>query len=151
MDAVALGFRDGVFDVVACIQNGIAAFDVDQTALMREAVRVTRPGGILLFSSYAAAFWPERLDWFHRQAAEGLIGEIDPARTGDGVITCKDGFRATTATPDDFRRLAATLDLNATIQEVDASSLFCEVRVGSDNGTSRERKASDEWHAETLR
>jgi len=129
MDAITLGFRDGAFDVVTCIQNGISAFGVDRTALMREAVRVTRPGGTVLFSTYAAVFWPDRLDWFRRQAAEGLIGEIDPARTCGGVITCKDGFRATTATPDDFRRLAATLNLTATIQEVDASSLFCEIRA----------------------
>ena len=52
MDAAALGFRDRVFDVVVCIQNGISAFKVDRRALIAEAIRVTRPGGSVLFSSY---------------------------------------------------------------------------------------------------
>jgi len=45
MDASALTFGDEVFDVVLCIQNGICAFAVDPENLVREAVRVLRPGG----------------------------------------------------------------------------------------------------------
>lgn len=36
MNAVELGFYDGRFDVVICIQNGISAFRVDQRKLIRE-------------------------------------------------------------------------------------------------------------------
>ena len=46
------------------------------------AVDVTRPGGRVLFSSYAEAFWDHRLAWFRLQAREGLLGEIDEAATG---------------------------------------------------------------------
>jgi ubiquinone/menaquinone biosynthesis C-methylase UbiE len=126
-DAARLGGRDNLFDVVACIQNGISAFHVEPRELVAEAVRVTRPGGTVLFSSYAEAFWEERLAWFEAQAAEGLVGEIDYERTGDGVIACKDGFTATTVAPEDFRALAASLGLAARVEEVDASSLFCEI------------------------
>jgi len=129
MDAVALAFRNNVFDVVACIQNGISAFGVDRRALVAEAVRVTRPGGIALFSSYAPAIWPERLRWFELQAAEGLIGAIDRSRTGGGVIVCRDGFKAGTVGPDEFCDIAASLGVTATIEEVDASSVFCGYMV----------------------
>ena len=129
MDAVRLGFGDRQFDLVICIQNGISAFQVDQRQLLAEAIRVTRCGGRALFSSYAAGFWPERLAWFRRQADEGLLGEIDEAATGDGVIVCKDSFRATTLSPEDFRRLAAEVGIAARIFEVDGSSLFCELLV----------------------
>ena len=77
MDAVQLGFRDKVFDVVVCIQNGISAFHVNQKELIRESIRVAKPGGIVLFSSYSAKFWDARLEWFERQSEAGLLGEID--------------------------------------------------------------------------
>jgi 2-polyprenyl-6-hydroxyphenyl methylase/3-demethylubiquinone-9 3-methyltransferase len=139
MDAARLGLRDRAFDLTLCLQNGISAFAVDPLALAREAVRVTRPGGAVLLSSYAARFWPERLAWFEAQAARGLIGEIDRAATGDGVIVCKDGFRATTVGPDGFARLAQQLGLAARIDEVDGSSLFCRLEVpGLEPGGDRE-------------
>ncbi|UCD74375.1 MAG: methyltransferase domain-containing protein [Phycisphaerales bacterium] len=127
MDATDLKFADGRFDMVICIQNGISAFHVDKRKLIGEAVRVTRSGGMALFSSYAAKFWPHRLEWFRIQAAHGLIGEIDEEATGDGVIRCKDGFAATTIDPDEFASLTASLGLQANITEVDDSSIFCEI------------------------
>ncbi len=129
MDAARTGFRDGAFDLVLCIQNGVSAFHVDPCALVAEAVRVTRPGGTTLFSSYAAGFWEARLEWFEAQAAAGLIGEIDREETRDGVIACRDGFRATTVDAAGFRRLVAPLGIEPRILEVDGSSLFCEIAV----------------------
>jgi 2-polyprenyl-6-hydroxyphenyl methylase/3-demethylubiquinone-9 3-methyltransferase len=127
MDAVALGFRDGQFDLVACVQNGISAFHVDQRRLIAEAVRVTRPGGRVLFSSYLESFWPERIAWFRIQADHGLLGEIDESASGDGVIVCTDGFRATTVSPGQFADLARGIDGAVMMHEVDGSSLFCEI------------------------
>jgi 2-polyprenyl-6-hydroxyphenyl methylase/3-demethylubiquinone-9 3-methyltransferase len=129
MNAVCLGFRDRVFDVTLCIQNGISAFAVDQAGLLREAVRVTRPSGTVLFSSYAARFWPHRLEWFEVQSAHGLIGPIDHDQTKNGLIVCTDGFRATTVSPEGFRSLAAEVGQDPTIVEVDGSSVFCEIVV----------------------
>ena len=127
MDAARLGFRDNAFDLTACLQNGISAFKVDRLELIKEAARVTRPGGRVMFSSYSEKFWPDRLDWFRRQSDEGLLGEIDDEKTGDGVIVCKDGFRATTLTAEQFLALTSRLNLRAEIVEVDESSLFCEI------------------------
>jgi len=129
MDAVSMSFANNAFDLTACIQNGISAFKVNQTELIKEAIRVTRPGGIVLFSSYAEKFWNDRLAWFQLQADESLLGEIDYNKTGDGVIICKDGFKATTVTPQNFRRLTDELDIDCQIIEVDNSSLFCRIVV----------------------
>jgi SAM-dependent methyltransferase len=133
MNAVQPAFRDRVFDCVICIQNGISAFHVDQQALIRESVRVTKPGGTVLFSSYSDKFWEERLGWFHIQSEAGLLGEIDDERTGDGVIVCKDGFTATTVAPGEFLALTSGLNLEVRIVEVDESSLFCELTIGHHN------------------
>jgi 2-polyprenyl-6-hydroxyphenyl methylase/3-demethylubiquinone-9 3-methyltransferase len=130
MNAAMLGFGTGSFDVVVCIQNGVSAFHVDRRRLVEEATRVTRAGGRTLFSSYAAAFWDDRLEWFRHQAAAGLLGEIDEVATGNGVIVCRDGFRATTVSPDEFAALAAAVGVPATVTEVDGSSVFCEMQPG---------------------
>ncbi len=129
MDALALGIRDATFDVAACLQNGVSAVGADPAALLAEALRVTRPGGRVFFSSYAARFWVERLRWFELQAAHGLVGEIDYGATGAGTIVCRDGFRATTVTPEEFHALAAALGCRATVTEVGGASVVCEVRV----------------------
>jgi len=129
MDAASMGFAGRAFDLTICIQNGISAFHVDRAALFKEAVRVTRSGGAVLFSSYAAEFWKDRLEWFEAQAAHGLIGPIDREATGDGVIVCRDGFRAATVSEEELRTLATALGLEPHITVVDRSSLFCEALV----------------------
>jgi SAM-dependent methyltransferase len=129
MDAVALALADGTFDLVICVQNGIAAFGVDKRKLIEEAIRVTRPGGTVLFSTYSEKFWDHRLAWFRIQASHGLIGELDPLATGDGVIACKDGFRAETVSPEGLQSLLPGRHRPPRITEVDASSLFCEITV----------------------
>jgi 2-polyprenyl-6-hydroxyphenyl methylase/3-demethylubiquinone-9 3-methyltransferase len=127
MDASGLGFRDRTFDCVVCIQNGISAFHVDQRALISESVRVTKPGGVVLFSSYSDKFWKQRLGWFELQSKAGLLGEIDYAKTRGGLIVCRDGFMATTVRGEDFLALTANLNADVRIEEVDESSLFCEI------------------------
>ena len=127
MDASQMSFRSCVFDVVFCIQNGISAFGVDKKGLIAEAVRVTKDNGIILFSSYSPKIWEARLEWFRRQSLFGLIGEMDEEKTCDGTIVCKDGFRATTVSSDQFVELFDEFGLNASVIEVDESSIFCKV------------------------
>ena len=127
MDAVQLAFRDQIFDRVICIQNGISAFHVNQQDLIRESIRVTKPGGTIFFSSYSANSWKDRLEWFRLQSEAGLLGEIDHEKTRNGVIVCKDGFTATTVWPHQFLSLTAEFNVDTRIAEVDESSLFCEI------------------------
>ncbi|UCG27161.1 MAG: hypothetical protein JSV24_09310, partial [Bacteroidales bacterium] len=85
--------------------------------------------GIVLFSSYSEKIWEERLNWFRIQAEHGLIGEIDFNLTKNGVIVCKDGFRAVTYSSEDFIRLASNFNVTSQIHEIDRSSIFCEMIV----------------------
>ena len=127
MNALHLAFCDRTFDLVACIQNGISAFHVNQKELIQESIRVTKPGGTVLFSSYSDKFWNDRLEWFRLQSEAGLLGELDPGKTGDGVIVCKDGFTGTTVRPEQFLSLTAGLNVDVQLVEIDESSLFCEI------------------------
>jgi 2-polyprenyl-6-hydroxyphenyl methylase/3-demethylubiquinone-9 3-methyltransferase len=134
MDALETGFRDGEFDLTACVQNGIAAFGVDRERLLGEALRVTRPGGLALFSTYDERFWPERLAWFEAQSRAGLLGPIDHDRTGGGVIVCADGFRAGMLKPEELRALCARVGVEPEIIEVDGSSVFCVIERRAGEG-----------------
>ncbi len=127
MDASQMAFRSCTFDAVFCIQNGISAFGVNKKRLIAESIRVTKDNGAILFSSYSPKIWQDRLEWFRKQSQFGLIGEIDEEKTCDGTIVCKDGFRATTVSTDQFIELSNEFGLNASIIEVDESSIFCKV------------------------
>ena len=129
MNVKSLKFNDQMFDVVIAIQNGISAFHVDPHDLIRESLRVTKDGGKVLLSSYSENIWEARLDWFLEQSKEGLLGEIDLKRSGEGVIVCKDGFKATTYTSEDFMKFSSELRLESTIEEVDKSSIFFIIYV----------------------
>lgn len=127
-DAARLAFGPRSFDRVVCIQNGISAFHVERSSLLSEVIRVLRPTGAALFSTYSERFWSDRMHWFELQAAAGLIGEIDWEHTGNGTIVCRDGFTATTETEESFRLLTADLAVEVDCEEVDESSLFFLVK-----------------------
>ena len=134
MNALTLGVRDATFDVTVCLQTGVSAVGADPHELLTEALRVTRPGGRMFLSSYAERFWGERLRWFELQAAHGLVGAIDYSATGGGTIVCRDGFRATTMTPEAFQTLAKALGCTATVTEVAGAAVVCEIRVPREGG-----------------
>ena len=127
MSADRLAFSEAVFDAVLCIQNGISAFGVDRQRLVAEAVRVTRRGGVILFSTYSPRIWPDRLEWFRAQSRAGLLGELDETCSRDGTIVCEDGFRSQAVSDPEFRTLFETVDQEVAFCEVDGSSLFAEV------------------------
>ncbi|MCL2073714.1 MAG: class I SAM-dependent methyltransferase [Marinilabiliaceae bacterium] len=127
MNAVELAFHADIFDVTICVQNGISAFNEDPYLLLTETLRVTKKGGILLFSSYSDKIWQNRLHWFQIQSEEKLLGEIDYAKTKNGIIVCKDGFKAITYSENDFLTLASKFNVDVIIHEVDDSIIFCEI------------------------
>ena len=127
MDAYRTSFDDGAFDAVVCVQNGICAFGGDPVTLLQEALRVSRRGGRLVFSTYADAFWDDRLAWFEAQAAEGVVGPVDRAASRDGFIVCTDGFRSGRITPDGLHDLCRRVGVEGGVTEVDGSSVFLEI------------------------
>ena len=56
-------------------------------------------------------------------------GDADTWTERDGVIVCRDGFRAVTWDEAGFRALVEPLGLAPRFVEVDGSSLFCELRL----------------------
>jgi 2-polyprenyl-6-hydroxyphenyl methylase/3-demethylubiquinone-9 3-methyltransferase len=129
MNAGTLGFQSNMFDAVVCIQNGISVFRVESHSLVKEVIRVTRSGGVVLFSTYAPQFWYHRLQWFRLQAEEGLIGDIDEDKTREGIIVCKDGFKATTFSQKSLLRLFSGSVTTLQTAEIDQSSIFLRAVV----------------------
>jgi 2-polyprenyl-6-hydroxyphenyl methylase/3-demethylubiquinone-9 3-methyltransferase len=127
MSAAVTGFQSNSFDIVFCIQNGLSAFKMPPNKLILETMRLVKPGGTALFSSYSQNFWDYRLDWFIRQSRAGLVGAIDYNKTKNGIIHCKDGFTATTFSEADFTDLCSDMFLLCKTHEIDNSSIFCEV------------------------
>jgi 2-polyprenyl-6-hydroxyphenyl methylase/3-demethylubiquinone-9 3-methyltransferase len=129
MNANKLLFPAESFDIVLCLQNGISAFHINRKVLVREAIRVVRYGGLVLFSTYAEKFWNDRIEWFRIQSGAGLLGRIIPEKTGHGTIVCDDGFTAYTLNSLDFIRLTEDIpDITVNMEEVDESSLFCVIK-----------------------
>jgi len=126
-DASKQCFNDNSFDKVLCLQNGLSAFHIDKKSLIKESLRVVKPGGLLLFSSYSYKIWDARLEWFEKQSDAGLLGKIDYEKTKDGIIVCEDGFSATTINESEFHNLMDGLDVEYNLVEIDKSSLFCKI------------------------
>ena len=125
MDAGKLTFSANTMDIVCCLQNGIASFGTDQRKLIKEAVRVTKPGGCAIFSTFSEKFWDHRLKWFMLQSKAGLIGELDPEKTKNGHIVSRDGFTASTINPRKFIELTRWIrGIKVNVKEVDDSCLF---------------------------
>ncbi|GMQ64148.1 class I SAM-dependent methyltransferase [Vallitalea maricola] len=123
MDVHNLQFEEK-FDVVLCLQNGLSAMKIKSTDLIEKILKMVMSGGKIFFSTYSEKFWEYRLMWFEEQADKGLIGELDYDKSKDGVIICKDGFKATTHTQKDLEEIGDLSGYDYKIHEVDESSVF---------------------------
>lgn len=123
MDAHNLHFQE-LFDVALCLQNGLSAMKVEPIEFVKKIMDLLSNGGKAFFSSYSAKFWDHRLAWFQEQSEKGLLDEIDIEKTKDGIIICKDGFRATTHSPEDMDRIGKASGFAYEVTEVDKSSVF---------------------------
>lgn len=125
MDAHEMHF-DETFDVILCLQNALSAMKAD-SRVIQNIIQLLAPGGKVYFSTYSEKFWDWRLKWFEEQVSKGLLGEIDYQQTKDGIIVCKDGFKAITHSPEDLKAIGDLIGLPYKITEVDESSLFLVV------------------------
>ena len=124
MDAHNIDY-DSCFDAVLCLQNGLSAIRADvPEAFAAKVIRALKIGGKAYFSTYHPNFWEQRVAWFQEQARKGLIGELDVEKTKNGVIICKDGFRATTHSITDLEKIGRSTGCLWQIHEVDDSSIF---------------------------
>lgn len=124
MDAHDINY-DSCFDAVLCLQNGLSATRAEVPEVFAaKAVKALKKGGEAYFSTYHPNFWEQRVAWFEEQARKGLIGELDMEKTQNGVIICKDGFRATTHSIADLEKIGRSTNCRWQIFEVDDSSIF---------------------------
>nr|WP_315024993.1 class I SAM-dependent methyltransferase [uncultured Aminipila sp.] len=123
MDVNNLTFEDK-FDVILCLQNGLSAMQVPSQPLIKKIMGMIASGGKAYFSTYSEKFWEHRVMWFQEQIGKGLLGELDLDKTKDGIIICKDGFKAIIHTPDDLKKMGELSGYKYQVQEVDESSVF---------------------------
>ncbi|NLN49073.1 MAG: class I SAM-dependent methyltransferase [Clostridiales bacterium] len=115
---------DCSFDAVLCLQNGLSAMRIEPISYIKQLVNIVKQGGRVFISTYSPKFWEYRLLWFQEQADKGLLGEIDMEKTKNGVIICKDGFRATTHSYDELNAIGEASGFGYEVTEVDDSSIF---------------------------
>lgn len=132
MDVHKMAFNQS-FDVILCLQNGLSAMRAD-SSVIDKSLSLLSPGGKAYFSSYSSNFWKWRLRWFEEQAEKGLLGKIDYTKTKDGVIICKDGFRAITHSPAALREIGEKSGYPYIIDETDESSIFLVITKPENSG-----------------
>lgn len=123
MDAHHLNFQEP-FDVILCLQNGLSAMKLPPEEYIKTLLGLLTADGKVLISSYSPNFWEHRVAWFREQAEKGLLGELDMEHTKNGVIVCKDGFRAVTHSPKEMDQIGKSTGLPYEVTEVDQSSIF---------------------------
>ena len=113
------------FDAVLCLQNGLSAVKAEVPELFAaKTIKALKKGGKAYFSTYHPKFWEQRLAWFQEQSKKELIGELDMEKTQNGIIICKDGFRATTHSIADLEKIGRSTNCLWQIFEVYDSSIF---------------------------
>ena len=113
------------FDAVLCLQNGLSAVKAEVPELFAaKTIKALKKGGKAYFSTYHPKFWEQRLAWFQEQSKKELIGELDMEKTQNGIIICKDGFRATTYSIADLEKIGRSTNCLWQIFEVYDSSIF---------------------------
>lgn len=120
-------FFEQPYEVILCMQNGLSAMRATPEVIDK-ILDILAPGGTAYFSTYSANFWDWRIKWFEEQAMKGLLGELDYDLTKDGVIVCKDGFRSTTQSFEDYQKIGVQCGYAYEIKEVDSSSLFLMIK-----------------------
>ncbi|MCL2548120.1 MAG: hypothetical protein FWE76_03015 [Symbiobacteriaceae bacterium] len=68
-----------------CLQNGLSAMKAEPLSFVGMMLSLLLPGGSAIISTYSEKFWQHRLAWFIKQADKGLLGEIDPKQSRDGI------------------------------------------------------------------
>ncbi len=120
----------GFYDTILCLQNGLSAMKIEPIGYTGILAGLLAPGGRIFISTYSPKFWEYRLLWFEEQSDKGLLGKIDMEKTKDGVIICKDGFRATTHSAEELDAIGKAWGFPYDIIEVDNSSLFLVITKG---------------------
>ncbi|MFQ5664493.1 MAG: class I SAM-dependent methyltransferase [Terriglobia bacterium] len=86
-----LPFADSAFDGVVCAQSTLGLLGEEKLAALREAARVTRPGGRLLFVVYSELSMVPRAEWYTEMHRRGMMAPLDWGRSTPDLLLTEDG------------------------------------------------------------
>lgn len=86
-----LPFQDQAFDAVICPQATLGLLGESKLAAIREAARVVRRAGRLIFTVYSESSVVPRVEWYREMRRRGLMAPIDWARSGPALLITADG------------------------------------------------------------
>lgn len=89
--ASRLPFADASFDAVVCAQNTFGLLGEAKLPTLREAVRVTRPGGRLLLVVYSEFSVVPRIEWYTEENRRGMMAPLDWSRSHAELLVTTDG------------------------------------------------------------
>ncbi len=124
MNADTMSYADCFFNKVICIQNSLSVFKSDPVRIIREFLRVARKNGEIILSVYSGNYWDDHLAWHEIKSRNGLIAEIDYARTKPGRLVCKDGNAFNMLTPEFVSEMANLLKTDLIIEKVNERCSF---------------------------
>jgi SAM-dependent methyltransferase len=86
-----LPFADASFDAVVCAQNTLGLLGDAKLATLREARRVARPAGSVIFIVYSEFSVVPRIEWYSEMNRRGMMAPLDWSRSGPELLVTEDG------------------------------------------------------------
>lgn len=114
--AGTLPFADASFDAVVCAQNTFGLLGDEKRPALREAARVIRPGGCLLFVVYSEYSVVPRIEWYSEMNRRGMMSPLDWARSTAELLTTGDGYGSECFRREHLEELFSTAGLTPRIE-----------------------------------
>ncbi len=113
-----LPFADGSFDAVLCAQNTFGLLGEEKLPTMREAARVARAGGKVVFVVYSEFSVVPRIEWYTQMRQQGMMAPLDWARSGPELLLTEDGHASECFRRERLEALFAEAGLAARLERV---------------------------------
>ena len=113
-----LPFASSSFDAVLCAQNTLGLLGDEKFPTLREAVRVTRAGGKLVFVVYSEFSIVPRVEWYTQMLQQGMMAPVDWARSGPELLLTKDGHASECFRRERLEALFAEAGLESRLERV---------------------------------
>lgn len=126
--AEGLPFRDEAFDAVLCPQATLGLLGEAKLSTLREARRVARRGGRLVFVVYSETSVVPRVEWYEEMRRRGLMAPIDWARSGPELLITADGHASECFRRKRLERLFAAAGLTPRLERLGEIYWVAEAR-----------------------
>jgi 2-polyprenyl-6-hydroxyphenyl methylase/3-demethylubiquinone-9 3-methyltransferase len=113
-----LPFADASFDAVLCAQNTLGLLGDEKLPTLREAARVTRPAGSLLFVVYSEFSVVPRIEWYTQMREQGMMAALDWTRSGPELLFTEDGHASECFRRERLEKLFSDAGLEPRLERV---------------------------------